>query len=110
MPTPKQMEKLASQALRPAAHADPASDAALPDEYWEALLKDRGAAPGWPFNKGGCPEQEVGRLALPAPIHPPAASSDLDFRRPSTSRDLHRHGMCLCLRTSFINSFLAAMN
>jgi hypothetical protein len=49
MPTPKQIEKLASQALRPAAHADPAPDAPLPDEYWEDLLKNSGAAgrPPW---------------------------------------------------------------
>jgi hypothetical protein len=47
MPTRKQMEKLASQALRPAAHADPAPDAPLPDEYWEDLLKklSRGRTP-----------------------------------------------------------------
>jgi hypothetical protein len=44
MPTPKQMEKLASQALRPVPRADPAPDAPLPDEYWEALLRDPRAA------------------------------------------------------------------
>jgi hypothetical protein len=44
MPTPKQMEKLASQTLQPAAHADPAPAAALPEEYWEALLSDPRAA------------------------------------------------------------------
>ena len=44
MPTQKQMEKLASQVLRPAPRADPAPDAPLPDEYWEALFRDPRAA------------------------------------------------------------------
>jgi hypothetical protein len=44
MPTPKQMEKLAPQALRPAPHPAPAPHAPLPDEYWEALLRDPRAA------------------------------------------------------------------
>jgi ferredoxin len=45
------MEKIASKALGPAAHADPAPDAPLPDEYWEAHLSDLRAAgrPGLPI-------------------------------------------------------------
>ncbi|TYL86203.1 hypothetical protein FXB40_42080 [Bradyrhizobium rifense] len=40
MPTPKQMEKLAAQAVgRPAPRAA-APDAPLPAEYWESVLKD----------------------------------------------------------------------
>ena len=44
MPTPKQMEKLASEATRPVLRADPAPEAPLPDEYWEALFRDPRAA------------------------------------------------------------------
>src|ERR1700716_4599613 len=44
MPTPKQMEKLASEPARPVLRADPAPDAPLPDEYWEALFRDPRAA------------------------------------------------------------------
>jgi hypothetical protein len=40
MPTPKQMEKLAADAVRKAASPAPAPDAALPAEYWESVLKD----------------------------------------------------------------------
>jgi hypothetical protein len=40
MPTPKQMEKLAAQAVRKAASPTAAPDAALPAEYWESVLKD----------------------------------------------------------------------
>jgi hypothetical protein len=39
MPTPKQMEKLAAQAARPAP-PPAAPDAPLPAEYWESILKD----------------------------------------------------------------------
>ena len=40
MPTPEQMEKLATQTpARPAA----APDAPLPNEYWQSVLKDRRA-------------------------------------------------------------------
>src|SRR3977135_4497251 len=44
MPTPKKMEKLASEATRPVLRADPAPEAPLPDEYWEALFSDPRAA------------------------------------------------------------------
>jgi hypothetical protein len=40
MPTPKQMEKLAAEAVRKSANPAPAPDAALPAEYWESVLKD----------------------------------------------------------------------
>lgn len=39
MPTPKQMEKLAAEAARPAPPAA-APDAPLPAKYWESVLKD----------------------------------------------------------------------
>jgi hypothetical protein len=38
MPTPKQMEKLAAEAVRKS--TNPAPDAALPAEYWDSVLKD----------------------------------------------------------------------
>ena len=46
MPTPKQMEKLAAEAARrpSGARVGPQADAALPAEYWEAVLKDPRAA------------------------------------------------------------------
>jgi len=40
MPTPKQMEKLAAEAVRKAASSAAALDAALPAEYWDSVLKD----------------------------------------------------------------------
>jgi hypothetical protein len=40
MPTPKQMEKLAAEAIRKAANPAAAPDAALPAEYWDSVLKD----------------------------------------------------------------------
>jgi hypothetical protein len=40
MPTPKQMEKLASEVIRKAASPAAAPDAALPAEYWDSVLKD----------------------------------------------------------------------
>jgi hypothetical protein len=40
MPTPKQMEKLASEAARRPNVPAVAPDAALPAEYWDSLLKD----------------------------------------------------------------------
>lgn len=44
MPSPKQMEKMASEAARrPAAPAAPPPDAPFPSEYWESVLKDPGA-------------------------------------------------------------------
>jgi hypothetical protein len=43
MPTPKQMEKLASSGL-PARIDDPAPEGTLPPEYWEAVLRDPRAA------------------------------------------------------------------
>jgi hypothetical protein len=48
MPTPKQMEKLAAQAARRPADAATASDATLPPEYWDSLLKDPRASSNWP--------------------------------------------------------------
>lgn len=44
MPTPKQMEKLASGRLRTSQSNDPAPDSALPPEYWDAVLRDPRAA------------------------------------------------------------------
>jgi hypothetical protein len=47
MPTPKQMEKLASEAVRKAASPAAAPDAPLSVEYWDSVLKDpRAGAPG----------------------------------------------------------------
>ena len=40
MPTPKQMEKLAAEAVRRRSPSAAAPDAALPAEYWESVLKD----------------------------------------------------------------------
>src|SRR6202011_3506076 len=40
MPTPKQMEKLAAEAVRKVASTTAAPDAALPAEYWESVLED----------------------------------------------------------------------
>lgn len=44
MPTPKQMEKLASGRLGAPRSDDVGPDAALPQEYWEAVLRDPCAA------------------------------------------------------------------
>lgn len=44
MPTPKQMEKLASKPVRTSRIGDPPSDGALPDAYWDAVLGDPRAA------------------------------------------------------------------
>jgi hypothetical protein len=44
MPTPKQMEKLANSPLRTPRIDDPPPDAPLPQEYWDALLRDPRAA------------------------------------------------------------------
>lgn len=43
MPTPKQMEKLAAEAIRKAASPAAALDPALPAEYWDAVLQDHRA-------------------------------------------------------------------
>ncbi|MBR1150476.1 hypothetical protein [Bradyrhizobium sp. JYMT SZCCT0428] len=40
MPTPKQMEKLAAEAVRIAASHGAAPDLATPAQYWDATLKD----------------------------------------------------------------------
>lgn len=40
MPTPKQMEKLASEAARRPTVPAAAPDAPLPAEYWDSVLKD----------------------------------------------------------------------
>lgn len=40
MPTPKQMEKLDSEAVRKATSPAAAPDAPLPAEYWDSVLKD----------------------------------------------------------------------
>jgi hypothetical protein len=44
MPTPKQMEKLASDRLRTVGSEDPAPDESLPKEYWDHVLRDPRAA------------------------------------------------------------------
>jgi hypothetical protein len=44
MPTPKQMEKLASDRLRTPEINDPPPDGALPQEYWDSVLQDPRAA------------------------------------------------------------------
>lgn len=46
MPTPKQMEKLAAEAAGKSANSAAAPDAALPAEYWDALLKEECASAG----------------------------------------------------------------
>src|SRR3978361_2355126 len=40
MPTPKQMEKLAAEAVRRPSPSAAAPDRPLPAEYWESVLKD----------------------------------------------------------------------
>src|ERR1700686_1341134 len=40
MPTPKQMEKLAAEAVRRRGPSAATPDAPLPAEYWESILKD----------------------------------------------------------------------
>ena len=45
MPTLKQMEKLAVQAVRQPVSPAVAPDAPLPAEYWDSLLKDRRGGP-----------------------------------------------------------------
>lgn len=40
MPSPKQMEKLATEAARRRGTSTAAPDAPLPAEYWESVLKD----------------------------------------------------------------------
>jgi len=40
MPTPKQMEKLAAEAVRRPSPSAAAPDAPLPAGYWESVLKD----------------------------------------------------------------------
>ncbi|MDB5610118.1 MAG: hypothetical protein JWP25_7018 [Bradyrhizobium sp.] len=40
MPSPKQMEKLASGRLQTSESNDPAPDSTLPPEYWEDVLQD----------------------------------------------------------------------
>jgi hypothetical protein len=44
MPTPKQMEKLASDRLGTSQSNDPAPDGPLPKDYWDAVLRDPRAA------------------------------------------------------------------
>jgi hypothetical protein len=44
MPTPKQMEKLAAEAVRKQASVAPAPEEPLPPEYWDSVLKDPRAA------------------------------------------------------------------
>ncbi len=46
MPIPKQMEKLAAEAVRKAVHPTAAPDALLPAEYWDSVLKDPRATAG----------------------------------------------------------------
>ncbi|WP_439360118.1 hypothetical protein [Bradyrhizobium sp. DASA03007] len=40
MPTPKEMEKLAAEAVRRPSPSTPAPEAPLPAEYWESVLRD----------------------------------------------------------------------
>ena len=40
MPTPKQMERMASEAARRPPPAEAAPDSALPADYWESVLND----------------------------------------------------------------------
>jgi hypothetical protein len=44
MPTPEQMEKLASDRLRTVRSGDPGPDGPLPTEYWDDVLRDSRAA------------------------------------------------------------------
>src|ERR1700676_602513 len=44
MPTPEQMEKLASDRIRTPKSDDPAPDGPLPQEYWNDVLRDPRAA------------------------------------------------------------------
>lgn len=44
MPTPKQMEKLAAEAVRKRATPAAASEEPLPPEYWDSVLRDPRAA------------------------------------------------------------------
>ena len=44
MPTPKQMEKLAADRLRTVTGGNPALDNPLPQQYWDAVLRDPRAA------------------------------------------------------------------
>jgi hypothetical protein len=44
MPTPEQMEKLASDRLRTVRSDDPGPVGPLPNEYWDDVLRDPGAA------------------------------------------------------------------
>ena len=44
MPTPKQLEKVANGPLRSPRIDDPPPDGALPQEYWDAVLRDPRAA------------------------------------------------------------------
>jgi hypothetical protein len=45
MPTPKQMDMMAAEALRRAVAEPPTSDADMPEEYWNAVLQDPLARP-----------------------------------------------------------------
>src|SRR3977135_4635317 len=95
MPTPKQMENLASEATRPLLRADPAPEAPLPDEYWEALFRDPRAAgrPPLPIQQRRLSEiprevlrvecarcsrcVEIQRLAAPRLFGPPSVRDDV---------------------------------
>lgn len=44
MPTPKQMEKLAAEAVRKQVTPTAAPDEPLPPEYWDSVLRDPSAA------------------------------------------------------------------
>jgi hypothetical protein len=70
MPTPKQMEKLASSPLRAPGIDDPPPDGALPQEYWESVLRDPRAAgrPWLPLQQMRLSEipRELLRVEMPA--------------------------------------------
>jgi hypothetical protein len=63
MPTPKQMEKLAAEAVRKAPSSAVAPDAALPAEYWDSVLKDPRAGTNG-HRLAQCPLSEIQRHVL----------------------------------------------
>lgn len=64
MPTPKQMEKLANSPLRTPRIDAPPPDAPLPQEYWDALLRDpRAAGRPWPPHPAAAAFPDLPRTA-----------------------------------------------
>ena len=63
MPTPKQMEKLAAEAVRKQINPAAAREEPLPPEYWDSVLKDpRAATTGAEFRQR--PLSEIQRHVL----------------------------------------------